>query len=270
MLEINLLPVHKRVPEGTPPARLAAILISVLLSFVGVFLAFNFYLEEKQRDEEIANTEADIAQKESDKKIIQGLRLEKENILARLQQFISLKSDRLIWNRILFRIAQVFGDENFAYATLDRIEFSRKNMVVDVKVSGWITAGIKSNSDEDADGYTTRLYTEGYKLRRGLEVYTGAYHRFILEKTVFQADAEYQEEVKEIEDFLGGTFTRWKTETMEPSNFTTTRYPPAKEEYRWVLPKRALKFAFSSSYTKSQPATATPPGATGRSAGRGQ
>ena len=104
--------------------------------------------------------------------------------------------------------------------------------------------------------FRSRLYTEGYKLRRGLEVYTGAYHRHILEKTVFERDKEYQDEVKEIEEFIGGGFTRWKTDTMMPVAFRASRVPPAKEDYRWVMPTRALQYSFSSTYTKKQSAAA--------------
>jgi len=102
MIEINLLPVELRQVEGTPPARLGAILGGIAIAGVLVAFVIKFYIVDIPAMKlEITNREAEIKNLEERKKSVEAVIAQIDTLKAKVKTLDNLIQSRVRFARLL-------------------------------------------------------------------------------------------------------------------------------------------------------------------------
>src|SRR3954463_10867667 len=105
MIEINLLPEEMRQTEGTPPARLAVIIVGVAIACViGFFITKYYVVEIPKMVNEIKNREVEIKELQVKKDAINKIIAEIEVLNTKVQTLDKLIMSRLRFARLLDRL----------------------------------------------------------------------------------------------------------------------------------------------------------------------
>ncbi|HEY3319643.1 MAG TPA: hypothetical protein VGP72_04115 [Planctomycetota bacterium] len=111
MIEINLLPDEMRQPEGTPPARLAVIILGVVFAgLIGSFVAKYQLVAIPGMRTEIKNREIEIKAKEKDKADIEVLIAKIDTINQKVETLEKLMQSRVRYSRLLDRLCQAVNE----------------------------------------------------------------------------------------------------------------------------------------------------------------
>lgn len=107
MIQVNLLPPEKRPPEGTSPARLTAIILGVLIPFLGLLLDFTYMNKTNQLNQdtkELTEKNANI-QKEIDEQV--AITKQIDDINKKTAAVDGLRKNRMLWGRFHYRFIQM-------------------------------------------------------------------------------------------------------------------------------------------------------------------
>ena len=106
MIEINLLPEEMRQPEGTPPARLAIILLGVVVGCFFSFLVAKYWLVEiPNMQTEINNRNTEIEDLKKRKETVEKVIAQIEVLNQKVNALDKLIDSRVRFARILDRLA---------------------------------------------------------------------------------------------------------------------------------------------------------------------
>ena len=112
MIEINLLPEEMRQAEGTPPARLAVIIVGVAIACVTSFFITKYYVVEIPKMlGEIKNREVEIADLKKRKDAIDKITAEIEELKTKVQTLDKLIQSRVRFARVLDRLCDAVPPE---------------------------------------------------------------------------------------------------------------------------------------------------------------
>ena len=102
MIEINLLPEEHRKTEGTPPARLLTIVLSVaLVCGLGAMISSYYLVKIPAIKNEIATADSDIRKLEEEKKKVEETRSEINNLKQKVAALDNLSRSRIRYARVL-------------------------------------------------------------------------------------------------------------------------------------------------------------------------
>lgn len=118
MIEINLLPVELRQVEGTPPARLGAILGGIAVAGVLVALVIKFYLVDIPAiNLEIKNRDSEIANLQERKKAVEGVIAQIETLQKKVKTLDNLIQSRVRFARLLDTLTNSMPKEGVWFRT---------------------------------------------------------------------------------------------------------------------------------------------------------
>lgn len=118
MIEINLLPVELRQVEGTPPARLGAILGGIVVAGVLVVLVLKFYLVDIPAiNLEIKNRESEIANLQERKKAVEAVIAQIETLEKKVKTLDNLIQSRVRFARVLDTLVNAMPKEGVWFRT---------------------------------------------------------------------------------------------------------------------------------------------------------
>jgi len=118
MIEINLLPVELRQVEGTPPARLGAILGGIAVAGVLVVLVVKFYLVDIPAiNLEIKNREAEIANLQERKKAVEAVIAQIDTLEKKVKTLDNLILSRVRFARVLDTLVNAMPKEGVWFRT---------------------------------------------------------------------------------------------------------------------------------------------------------
>lgn len=105
MIEINLLPEEMRKAEGTPPARLAVILVGVAMACVtGFFITKYYVVEIPKMVSEIKNREVEIEDLKKRKAAVEKIIADIDALKQKVQTLDKLIQSRVRFARVLDRL----------------------------------------------------------------------------------------------------------------------------------------------------------------------
>jgi hypothetical protein len=112
MIEINLLPEDMRQAEGTPPARLAIIIVGVAIACVTSFFITKYYVVEIPKMlGEIKNRDVEIADLKKRKEAIDKVTAEIEELKTKVATLDKLIQSRVRFARVLDRLCDAVPPE---------------------------------------------------------------------------------------------------------------------------------------------------------------
>jgi Tfp pilus assembly protein PilN len=116
MIEINLLPEELRRTEGTPPARLAAILLSVIIACcIGALIVSYYFVKIPGKKQDIATAKSEIQSLEKRKADVENTRQQINNLEAKVKQLDNLTHSRLRYARLLHRLCNAVTQTDGAW-----------------------------------------------------------------------------------------------------------------------------------------------------------
>lgn len=116
MIEINLLPEELRKAEGTPPARLGVILLSVIVACcIGALVVSYLFVKIPGKKQDIATAKSEIQSLEKRKAEVENTRTQIANLEAKVKQLDNLTQSRLRYARLLHRLCNAVTQTDGAW-----------------------------------------------------------------------------------------------------------------------------------------------------------
>jgi len=111
MIEINLLPEELRQTEGTPPARLAAIIVGVVVACgIGVMIGKRYLVDIPVMQSEIKNRESEITNLKKKEQDVKNTIAQIETLKAKVATLDNLIQSRIRYSRLLDRLCDAVPD----------------------------------------------------------------------------------------------------------------------------------------------------------------
>ena len=111
MIEINLLPEELRKTEGTPPARVLAIFLSVAVACsIGALIGSYYLVKIPNKQQEINTAKADIDSLTKRKTEVEKTRTEITNLREKVKALNNLIQSSVRYGRVLHRLCNAIPD----------------------------------------------------------------------------------------------------------------------------------------------------------------